>query len=170
MMKYLIVFFLFSISNSVAQQVEIKDAQARVSFLFLDDDVDGSLSDFKFTGNLNLSDLENSSISGTVASETIDTDNWLRNRHLRNKYFKTDDFPTIRFRSNSILKVQNAYIVNGNLSIKGISKPVRFRFTANKNVLIGQATINASDFNIMIHDEVNRNKVEITITLPYSAK
>lgn len=55
-MKGLLVLFIafLTINSAVAQNVTIKESKARVSFLFLDDDVDGILSEFKFTGNLDL--------------------------------------------------------------------------------------------------------------------
>jgi len=152
----------------VAQPITIDQTNASISFLFLDDDVDGTLSGFKFTGSLDFNALETSTISGTVASKTIDTDNWLRNRHLRNKYFKTDDFPTISFKSTSISASEGFYRVNGTLTIKGINKKVSFKFKKATNKLIGTATINAAHFDIYIHDEAARNKVSFKILLPYS--
>ena len=98
MKKVIFLFLILSVQTITSQNIIVDEEKATVSFLFLDDDVDGTLSEFKFTGSLNFEDLETSVISGTVATETIDTDNWLRNRHLRNKYFKADDFPLLKFK------------------------------------------------------------------------
>ena len=168
MKKVIFLFLILSVQTITAQNIIVDEEKATVSFLFLDDDVDGTLSEFKFTGSLNFEDLETSAISGTVATETIDTDNWFRNRHLRNKYFKADDFPLLKFKSNSILSVGDSLVVQGNLTIKDISKPVTFRFTKTTSLLKGKASINASDFDINIHDEASRNKLTISILLPYS--
>ena len=168
MKKVIFLFLILSVQTITAQNIIVDEEKATVSFLFLDDDVDGTLSEFKFTGSLNFEDLETSVISGTVATETIDTDNWLRNRHLRNKYFKADDFPLLKFKSNSILSEGDSLVVQGNLTIKDISKPVTFRFTKTTSLLKGKASINASDFDINIHDEASRNKLTISILLPYS--
>jgi len=152
----------------IAQNIVVNEDKATVDFLFLDDDVDGTLTDFKFTGTLNFNALETSTLSGTVAAETIDTDNWLRNRHLRNKYFKSKDFPLLKFKSDSISAEGDDLIVNGMLTIKGISKAAIFRFTKTSNLLTGKTAINASDFDINIHKEASRNRLTITISLPYS--
>ena len=168
MKKIRFLFLIVLTQTGIAQNIVVNEAKATVEFLFLDDDVDGTLSDFKFTGNFDLNSLETSTLSGTVATETIDTDNWLRNRHLRKKYFKSDDFPLLKFQSNRISAEGDALIVNGMLTIKGISKAANFRFTNTSNLPIGKASINASDFDIYIHDETERNKVTITISLPYS--
>ncbi|MGK0173666.1 MAG: polyisoprenoid-binding protein YceI, partial [Ulvibacter sp.] len=87
---------------------------------------------------------------------------------LRNKYFKSDDFPLLKFKSDSISAEGDSFIVNGVLTIKGISKIVSFRFSKTSNLLTGKASMNASDFDINIHDETSRNKLTITIVLPYS--
>ncbi|MFT5437669.1 MAG: polyisoprenoid-binding protein YceI [Ulvibacter sp.] len=168
MKKTLFLFFIACSQVIIAQNIVVNEDKATVDFLFLDDDVDGTLSDFKFTGSLDFNALETSTLSGTVATETIDTDNWLRNRHLRNKYFKSDDFPLLKFKSDSISAEGDSFIVNGVLTIKGISKIVSFRFSKTSNLLTGKASMNASDFDINIHDETSRNKLTITIVLPYS--
>lgn len=168
MKKIRVLFLIVCTQVIISQNIVVNEDKATVDFLFLDDDVDGTLSDFKFTGNLDFNSLETSTLSGTVATETIDTDNWLRNRHLRKKYFKSDDFPLLKFQSDSISAEGDALLVNGMLTIKGISKAANFRFTKTLNLLTGKASINASDFDINIHDETDRNKVTITISLPYS--
>jgi polyisoprenoid-binding protein YceI len=168
-MKKILFLFLIVCTHAInAQNIIVNEDKATVDFLFLDDDVDGTLSDFKFTGTFDFNALETSTLSGTVATETIDTDNWLRNRHLRKKYFQSDDFPLLKFQSDSISAEGNVFIASGILTIKGISKAVNFRFTKTSNLLTGKAAINASDFNINIHDETARNKLTITISLPYS--
>ena len=167
-MKKVIFLFLFVCIQAVkSQPVTIDEDKASVNFLFLDDDVDGTLSDLKFTGNIDLKQLELASIGGTVASETIDTDNWLRNRHLRNKYFKVKEYPVLSFKSSSIIASKDIFMVAGLLTIKGIEKPVTFTLSKKMNQLVMEASINASQFDIFIHDEPERNKVDIVIVLPY---
>ena len=152
-----------------AQLLSIDESNATVSFLFVDDDVDGTLGDFNFNGNLNLDQLAGSSVGGWVATNTLDTDNWLRNRMLRGrKYFASKDHPTINFYSLSISGNKKSFTVVGNLSIKGIEQAVTFRFTNSGNRLVGKASINSQDFDISLHKDRSRNKVNITVVLPYS--
>jgi polyisoprenoid-binding protein YceI len=169
MKKFALFSLLVCLSTPLsAQLLQIDDQKTTVSFLFLDDDVEGMLSNFKFNGSLNFEDLESSSISGTVDSETIDTNNWLRNRHLRKKYFKAEEFPVLSFKSDSITASEKLFKVNGTLTIKAIEKPVVFTLSKSSQKLILEASINASDFDILIHDETNRNAVDIVIVMPYS--
>ena len=170
MKKTYLLFLICFAHGMIGQNIIVDQERATVSFLFLDNNVDGTLSEFKFTGILNFNSLETATLSGTVATATIDTDNWLRDRHLRNKYFKSDAFPLLTFKSNSIVLEDTMLIVDGVLSIKGISKPTRFRFTQTSTILEGKAAINASDFDIHIHDTASRNKLTVTITLPYTSQ
>ena len=66
----------------------------------------------------------NASLSIDVAS--INTDNDRRNAHLKSPdFFNADSFPKITFQSTSIQKLTgNKYKVNGNLTMRGVTKPV----------------------------------------------
>jgi len=165
-------FMLFCVLPSLyAQSISIIESEAEIQFLFVDDDVDGSLSKFNFNGAINLDDLANSDFSGSVAMETLDTDNWFRDRHLRSKkYFNNKTYPLLSFKSTSVSGAGSEFLVRGNLTIKGISRPVTFNFRKLPGKLQGTAQINTSQFDILIHDEISRNMVEVTITLPYTTQ
>jgi polyisoprenoid-binding protein YceI len=161
------VFYVFTAAQ--AQQIVIDESEASIQFLFVDDDVDGTMSDFNFTGSIDLDNLESSNFSGSVAMESLDTDNWFRDRHLRSKkYFNNKAYPRLSFKSSSVSDSGNEFLVRGNLTIKNISKPVSFTFKKLAGKLRGTGVINASDFDIFIHDDSGRNMVDVTITLPYS--
>lgn len=165
-------FMLFCVLPSLyAQSISIIESEAEIQFLFVDDDVDGSLSNFNFNGAINLDDLANSDFSGSVAMETLDTDNWFRDRYLRSKkYFNNKAYPLLSFKSTSVSGAGSEFLVRGNLTIKGISRPVTFNFRKLPGKLQGTAQINTSQFDILIHDEISRNMVEVTITLPYTTQ
>ena len=151
-----------------AQVVNVNEAEAEISFNFIDDDVDGTFDDFQFTGNINLEALENSVFSGSVVTKTIDTNNWLRSRHLRaRKYFNASDFPKISFASTSVSGTKDEFQVSGTLVIKGIENTVLWKFENDGQRLIGTTTVNTHDFDISIHDDKVRNKVELSVILPY---
>ena len=100
-----LIFFIFVciVSVSFGQTLQINEATSTVKFVFMDDEVEGSVSDFKFTGTIDASQLSNANFSGSVAMETLDTDNWLRNRHLRaKKYFYNKQHPRLTFKTTKI--------------------------------------------------------------------
>lgn len=68
-----------------------------------------------------------SSIEVEVQMASVDTGNADRDGHLRtNDFFNVDEFPTMTFRSTSILSDGDDYTLTGELTIKGITKPVEF--------------------------------------------
>ncbi len=168
-MKYgAIAFFLLLNTVLVAQELTILEDASSVDFVFLDGDVKGTLSDFKFTGKIDLSNIELSQFSGSVATSTIDTNNWLRSRHLKgNKFFNAKSYPRLLFSSNTTSLEGDTIVVSGQLTMKGITKDAVFRFTRNDKKLIGKARINTQDYNLVIYKERERNFVKITIAMNY---
>ncbi|WP_299677395.1 YceI family protein [uncultured Dokdonia sp.] len=160
--------FLFSVA-SAAQKITIQEDQTKIYFTFPDQDVEGELSDFKFTGAIDLNTIEAAVISGSAATETLDTDNWFRDRHLRSKkYFSAKAHPLLYFKSNRIASTNSGFRVSGQLTIKGITQNCIWNFTIQENNLIGTAHINTHDYNIKVYDEQSRNNVSIKIVLPYT--
>ncbi|TDI78766.1 MAG: YceI family protein, partial [Bacteroidetes bacterium] len=94
-MKYIILMIISLLASPLyAQKITVDESKSVISFNFIDDDVEGNFEDFVFSGNIDLGDLHNSTLSGSVVTKTIDTHNWLRSRHLRSrKYFNARDFP-----------------------------------------------------------------------------
>lgn len=82
----------------------------------------------KFAGAFQLDpasgQASNASLSIDVAS--ITTDNDRRDADLKSSnFFSADSFPKITFQSTSIQKLSgNKYKVNGNLTMRGVTKPV----------------------------------------------
>ena len=170
-MKKIILLLLLTPLALAYAQVSVNESAAKISFVFLDDDVDGTIANFKFSGHIDPNNFENSNLSGSVVMETLDTNNWFRDRHLRaKKYFNAKDFPQLNFQSSSIIPSSELgkYKVSGTLTIKGISKPVEFIFRTAANKIIGQSAINSSNFDIFIHKQKERNEVEIQIEIPFS--
>ena len=169
MRNLLFLILLFITLQASGQSPGIDEDNTQIFFVFPDDKVDGTISDFKFTGKLDPNDLGNSDISGSVAVNTLDTNNWLRNRHLRaKKYFHAREHPRLSFSSTTIAVMGEGFRVEGDLTIKGISRRVSFFFKNTASALRGTTSINTSDFNINVHKDPKRNNVDITIVLPYS--
>ncbi|VTN73445.1 polyisoprenoid-binding protein [Klebsiella variicola] len=77
---------------------------------------------------------EKSSVSVTLPVKTIDTHvKALTDEFLGKEYFDVKTFPEATFRSTKVeSKGDNKYDVEGNLTIKGITKPVVLHATLNK--------------------------------------
>ena len=164
MKNIIVLFLLFAIQQQVYGQ---RIANANISFTFVAKDVDGTIDGFSSTSTIDWDTPENSVIEGTVLSETIKTRNFLRDWSLRgSKYFNADEHPKISFKSTTVKRENDALLVNGNLTIKGITKPITIRFTKNGKKLLGTTTLFSSDFDITILKKGREsNKVRVQFNL-----
>lgn len=86
---------------------------------------------------------------------SINTDNEKRDAHLRNDdFFAVDKFPQITFEMTSYKADGDEGEMKGNLTIKGITKPVKFKIDdiASMGKKIGfsmEGKINRSDFGLI---------------------
>jgi len=71
-------------------------------------------------------DLAKSMIDVTVPTDSVDSNNQGRDRHLKSAdFFSAEEFPKMTFKSNSFAKASDkTYTVNGNLTFRGVTKPV----------------------------------------------
>lgn len=133
------------------------DAESKVHFVIKNfgiktgGDFTGLKGNIKFTAE----NLAASSFDVTVDANTVDTDNDSRDEHLRQSdYFNVATYKTIQFKSTRIVNstVAGRYYVYGDLTIKGVTKPVEFGFGVTpKNggyVFDGEFGINRRDFGV----------------------
>jgi polyisoprenoid-binding protein YceI len=79
-----------------------------------------------FTGSIHGG--ESPSISGTVDASSITTFDETRDGHLQSPdFFDTQRFPELGFESTAVRSDGHALVVEGDLTIKGITKPVELR-------------------------------------------
>jgi polyisoprenoid-binding protein YceI len=70
-------------------------------------------------------DITKSKVNITINTASVDTQNSMRDDDLKSeKFFDTAKFPTGTFTSTSVTKSRDGLIINGNLTIHGITKPV----------------------------------------------
>lgn len=94
-------------------------------------EVEGQFKTFDGSINTKSADFSNADISFTVDVNSIDTDNENRDKHLKSAdFFDAGSYPQMRFQSTSFKKVSgNKYILKGNLTLRGVTKPVTFNVT-----------------------------------------
>jgi polyisoprenoid-binding protein YceI len=73
-------------------------------------------------------DFTGSQVDFKVDVNSINTDNEMRDKHLKSDdFFNSEKFPTMSFTSTAFKKVSgNKYALYGNLTIRNITKPVKF--------------------------------------------
>ncbi len=70
-------------------------------------------------------DITKSKVNITINVASVDTQNSMRDDDLKSDhFFETAKFPTGTFTSTSIKKTKDGLTINGNLTVRGITKPV----------------------------------------------
>jgi polyisoprenoid-binding protein YceI len=121
--------------------------------------VRGSFNEFEGAGTFDAEDPSRSRLEVTIQAKSIDTRNADRDGHLRgNDFFDMDTYPEIRFASTTVAFHGETLQVTGDLTIKGVTKPVtvdlEYTGTAidpwgNRRVgLEGNVTVNRKDWGV----------------------
>lgn len=128
----------------------------------------------KVSGTLLLDEknISKSSVEITIDAASIDTNNDKRDEHLRGTdFFDVAKYPEVRFKSSSVSKTADGYLVTGDLTMKGVTKSVAIPFSLSGPIAHpmaplfvvgagGTLTVNRRDFGIdygpaaLISDEV----------------
>ena len=119
------------------------------------------------------SNLSKSSLSATIDVNSIKAGNEELEAHLKTSdFFEVDKFPNISFKSTNLKKEGEAYVAEGNLTIKEVTKAVLIPFSFkkiddNKAEFYGSFTINASEYGVMKKPKTEgKDKVSISIKVP----
>jgi polyisoprenoid-binding protein YceI len=89
-------------------------------------DVDGLFNKFQASATTNKADFSDAVFELSVDVPSINTQVEMRDNHLRSAdFFEVETYPSMTFKSTSITKVsKNKYKLTGNLTLRGITKPV----------------------------------------------
>jgi polyisoprenoid-binding protein YceI len=122
--------------------------------------VRGSFNEFDGTGSFDAANPTSAKLQLTIKAASIDTRNADRDAHLRsNDFFDMDTCPEIRFVSTAVEQTgDDEYQVTGDLTIKGVTKPVTIEFEysgtavdpyGNTRIgLDGKTTVNRKDWGV----------------------
>lgn len=116
----------------------------------------------KFSGAIALDpkDVTKSSVKVSLEVASVNTDIEARDKHLRGAdFFDVDKFPTATFTSQKVEKSADGYVLAGDLTLKGVTRPVRIPFTLSGPVkdpknggqrigASGRVVINRQDFGL----------------------
>ena len=122
-------------------------------------EVDGSFKNFDGTVEHTKPDYSDAVITFTVDVNSVDTDNENRDKHLKSDdFFNAEQFPQMKFQSTSFKPLGgNKYQLDGNLTIRDITKPVSFDVTyggsinTQRGAKVGfraKTTVNRFDYNL----------------------
>ena len=171
---FTILFFSFFTLFVSGQPLQPLDNGSSVKFVIKNFGINTAGSFEGLTGNINYDPNNplNSVFDVNIKAETIDTDIAARDNHLRKEeFFNAASFPEINFKSTrvSLTNSNDHLYMFGVLTIKGISKEIKFPFSVkpsnNGYLFEGSFTLNRHDFNLggkslSLGDEVN---VELSV-------
>ncbi|QKJ29537.1 polyisoprenoid-binding protein [Mucilaginibacter mali] len=140
-------------------------------------DVEGSFKNFTATITSSKDDFSDAVVDLSADVASVSTDNDARDNHIKGAdFFNAAQFPKMTFKSTSFQKTgDKTYKVTGNLTLKGVTKPVTLDATfrgvytnqMNKKTVAGfkvSGTVKRKDFGIganfpsaAVSDEVTLN-------------
>jgi polyisoprenoid-binding protein YceI len=158
MKSYLLLLFASLLSaSSYAQTYQPVDAGSKIHFVIKNFAINtgGDFTGLKGAIQFDPAQLAQASFDVSVDASSVDTDSKMRDEHLRESdYFDAEKYPTLRFRSTKVVLSSRAgrYYMFGELTIKGVTKPVEFGFSATQQgeemVFDGSFKINRRDYNV----------------------
>ena len=152
-----------STTGDLTGEYSIDAAHSRIGFVArhaMVTKVRGSFNEFEGGGFFDAASPEKSHVEVKINAKSIDTRNADRDAHLRgNDFFDMEQFPEISFVSTSVEPLESDhYRVTGDLTIKGVTKPVSvdFEYTGSavdpfQNHRVGfegTVTVNRKDWGI----------------------
>jgi polyisoprenoid-binding protein YceI len=107
---------------------------------------------------------ESGRILGIVKTGSIETHDAQNDTYVHS-YLETEEYPEARFESKSIETIPGGFRANGDLTVKGITRPAAFEFTfaaatesttpASHARLAGGMTVNRFDFDVAADVDIN---------------
>lgn len=147
--------------------------------------VPGRFNEMSGTIMYDAKDLSKSSVEVTIPAATINTQNERRDGHLKSAdFFDVEKNPTITFKSTKVVpgKTADKFQVLGDLTMRGVTKPVTLEVTQLGVGLMGRGTVggweattvvNRKDFGINWNRTLDQGGTllgdDVTITLAIEA-
>ncbi len=125
-----------------------------------------------------------STVVATIEAASIDTKNKNRDAHLRSgDFLLVDEYPQITFKSTSIEVQGMEFFINGDLTMRGVTKPITLAFDLSGFAPDGQGgtklggtavtTINRQDWGVAFNAAMETGGVvvgdEVNITIEVEA-
>ena len=185
---FLVFAFGFLSQPAQAENYAVDMAHAQIGFTvkhLMMTDVHGQFKTFEGVVDYNKDDVSKSNFAMTVLVDSIDTGVEKRDEHLKTgDFFKVDEFPNIRFESTSVRGTPDHLTVAGNLTMRGVTKPVTFDAKVMGPVshpmggevisISGETTINRQDFGVSWNKTLDQGGVmvgdDVKINISLEAK
>ncbi len=118
-----------------------------------------------FEGSITIADEPvKSSVNVSVDMSSIDTRDENRDGHLRSPdFFETDKYPTMTFVSTDVTPKGDDFVVTGDLTVHGVSKPLELTVEFNG---VGSDPWGGKRIGFSAEGEISRKEMGIDIDMP----
>jgi polyisoprenoid-binding protein YceI len=115
----------------------------------------------KFEGTIvTAADPLASTVTADVDLSSVNTGNETRDNHVRSEdFFHVEKHPTMSFRSTAVRPDGDNFLLDGDLTLRGITKPVTFRLEVNG---FGPDAYGGTRVGFSATTEINRNDWEVS--------
>jgi polyisoprenoid-binding protein YceI len=119
----------------------------------------------KFEGTITTApDPLQSSVTATVDLSSVNTGNDTRDNHIRSEdFFHTEKHPTMTFRSTGIRADGDDFLLDGDLTLRGVTRPVTFKLEVNG---FGPDPYGGTRAGFSATTEINRNEWNVSYNGP----
>ncbi|MGW3484571.1 YceI family protein [Rhodococcus indonesiensis] len=124
--------------------------------------VRGTFNDF--SGAVTVAEDGTAAVAAEIQVTSIDTRNADRDAHIRSAdFFDAEQFPTATFRSTGVRTAGSDYVVDGEFTLHGVTKPVELKLEFNGvNPGMGQGPVAGFEATTVL----NRKDFGISIDMP----
>lgn len=155
-------FFLVLAAAAPAQDFKIDKAHSQAGFSvrhLMISNVHGRFDELEGTIHYDAKDVTKSSVQVSIKTASIDTDNESRDKDLhQSEFLDVAKFPEMTFKSTKVEKRGAQLVLIGDLTLKGVTRPVEIPFTlsgpitdpwGNQRIAAeGSTKINRRDFGV----------------------
>jgi polyisoprenoid-binding protein YceI len=122
--------------------------------------VRGRFKEFTSTIHYDAADVTKSTVEFNAKVESIDTGVAGRDNHLRSAdFFDAAKFPEMTFKSTKVEKKGKGYVLHGDLTLKGVTKPISFPFNLAGAIKDNRGNVR---FGVAAETKINRRDYGIT--------
>lgn len=117
-----------------------------------------------FSGVISVGDDGTPSVTAEIAVDSINTGNEQRDTHIKSAdFFDAENHPVATFRSTSVRADGDDYVLDGDFTLKGVTKPVSLHLEFNGvNPGMGHGEVAGFEASVVL----NRKDFGIDIELP----
>jgi polyisoprenoid-binding protein YceI len=117
-----------------------------------------------FSGAIVVAEDGTPSVHAEIAVDSVNTGNDQRDAHIKSPdFFDVETYPTARFASTTVQPEGDNYVLNGELTLKGVTKPITLELEFNGvNPGMGHGEVAGFEASVVL----NRKDFGIDIDLP----